>query len=344
MLYFNDSGDKSLNRFFFVSVILHALLFITYPQWSFLLEGDAVGFERGGVIQVIPVADSPAREISPVMDRASQQVIPRVEEPRPTPEPPREEAAAQVVVEEAEPEMPRPEPQPEPEPLRAPEPEPEPIPEPEVVREPEPVSDPDPVPDPEPEQVPEPTESEVLTSEQGVPVNIEETARPESRPEPAPRPEPEASDSDQTEPGGPTGSGESDLAFDDDAEQAVEESGTGEADTAPPPPPPPPSGRSVHSSGDRPLYPKDAEHEGVEGTVVLQIIVSLEGETQQVLVLESSGDSRLDEHARRTVESGWRFEGAQYDYAVTLSVSFELGSDAAQYEFGDVEWLLDQSS
>lgn len=356
MLY-NDHDEQSMNKFVLVSLILHAILFITYPQWSSILVSDNAGIERGGVIQVMNIESSPTRQLSPVTDRQSRAEVPRVTEPRPTPEPPEREAVAQVAPEIEEPALPRPAPRPEPEPEprvqdRAVVPaEPSP-PQPEVQPEPEPEPVPEEQVTPEPDTPPAP--SEILTSDRGTeialeeqtPVAPEETAPAQERPETEPR----ETEDDRAEAGttdndqGPSGSGDSAVGGDQD-NAGAQDSGSGEEEIAPPPPPPPPSGRSVHLGGGSPVYPKDAEDEGVEGTVGLEVVVAADGTILKVDVISSSGDQRLDRQARRTIEQLWQFQGAELDYVLLLDVEFgRLQSGgavefSANVHFGEVTWL-----
>jgi periplasmic protein TonB len=50
--------------------------------------------------------------------------------------------------------------------------------------------------------------------------------------------------------------------------------------------------------------------EGVQGTVLLQVLVDVDGRPLQVDVQRSSGDRRLDVAARRQVLDHWRFRPA----------------------------------
>lgn len=91
---------------------------------------------------------------------------------------------------------------------------------------------------------------------------------------------------------------------------------------APVPPAPKAAEAPVHSSGGsakgvgisfnpKPPYPKTLESAGVGGTVGLFIHVSSEGRATSVAVTKSSGQSALDESARQTVLSRWKFKPAK---------------------------------
>ncbi len=340
-----DRDEQPISRFVFLSVVFHALLFITYPQWSQMLEGDVPSLERGGTIQVLRVEQSPTRQISPVTNPASSTQAPTPVESRPqeAPQQPQQPAVAPQEQEPEEPVTPRPEPQPEPEPEVRPE-------QVEVAPDPEPQPDPQVSPATEPE--PEPATADLLTSEQGPEVVVEDDRSavqpdPEPQPEPLPRPTPEqqpsASDTPQ-DASAPSGSGQdADPGTDDAAMDTTD--GSGEVEQAPPPPPPPPSGRSlVAGDGRAPVYPKSAEHDEVEGTVRLEISVTANADLIQVEVARSSGDQRLDNQAARYIEAMWQFQPAVQAYILTLDVEFsriqegETGLFDAQVHFGEVRW------
>jgi len=171
------------------------------------------------------------------------------------------------------------------------------VPEPELTPEPQPtVLAEEPTPEPPRQEVLEETGAgELLSSERGPEVAAEPIAREAIEPPVEPRPEPEELPASQNVSGTGTGTGGSA----DELGQA--QSGTGTAQTAPPPPPPPASGRGLHGGGI-PTYPKNAEHDGVEGVVFLVIEVSADGQLLNVILERSSGDSRLDMQALRYVQ------------------------------------------
>lgn len=336
----NPFGEgPRLNRFILISVVLHAVLFFAIPDLSSLLEVDAPGLAGGGVIQVMHVETSVNPRPSPVTDRLSQTTVPRVTEPRPqSDEPPQ----AQAIAQPEEPQVP--EPQVEQAHPAVPEPEVAPTPEPEVIQEPE--VDPEPEPEPEPEpvvpetpEVPEvpdaSSQGELLTSPDGPEVVVDAEPREVVEPPVEARPEPEERPSSQQTSGSGTGTeGASD-------ESGITESGEGTAATAPPPPPPPASGRELHGGGGVPMYPKNAEHDGVEGVVFIAIEVSASGELQNVVLEKSSGDERLDFQAVRYIEGVWTFASQPYDYGMQVAVVFSREDNrfVSNVEYGEVHWL-----
>ncbi|MBO9715503.1 MAG: energy transducer TonB [Pseudoxanthomonas sp.] len=62
-----------------------------------------------------------------------------------------------------------------------------------------------------------------------------------------------------------------------------------------------------------PAYPRDAMRAGVEGTVLLRVLVDVDGRPLQVIVDRSSGNRSLDREAARQVQQRWRFEPAVRD-------------------------------
>ncbi|QSX80028.1 energy transducer TonB [Lysobacter solisilvae] len=62
-----------------------------------------------------------------------------------------------------------------------------------------------------------------------------------------------------------------------------------------------------------PRYPGDAARAGAEGTVVLRVLVGIDGKPLEVSIERSSGNRSLDQAARRQVLSKWRFRAAMQD-------------------------------
>ncbi len=294
---FNPYGDEqNFNRFVLISVVLHAIVFLTYPQWSSLFISDTPGLGDGGVIQILDLSTNVSPLLSPVTSPISQSTRPRVTEPRPQPGAP--EAANPVV-------QPQP---PEVQEVSAPQPSPTPNPVPEEPNIPASAPEPEvptptpPAPEAQPAS-PAPAEAEegpgeLLTSEHGQEVVVaeEEPGREIVTPPTQPQPEPQELPA-REENVGASGSGTGMQGEDDDA-GISQSGGTGEAESAPPPPPPPPTGRMLAQAiGNRSIgYPKDAMHNRLEGTVHLAFSVSPTGQLE-VEIVESSGHLELDMQA-----------------------------------------------
>ena len=65
--------------------------------------------------------------------------------------------------------------------------------------------------------------------------------------------------------------------------------------------PPLPGVTLEYADAPAPAYPRDALREGVEGVVMLQVLVDVDGRPLQVDIQRSSGDRRLDNAARKQV-------------------------------------------
>lgn len=318
----NPYGEEhNFNRFVLVSVVLHAIIFLTFPQWSSLFMSDTPGLGDGGVIQILDLSNNVSPLLSPVTSPISQSTRPRVTEARPVPEAP--EAPVPVS-------QPRP---PEVQEVSAPQPSPTPNPVPEEANIPASTPEPEvptpqaPTPEAQPASpsVPEaPTgPGELLTSEHGQEVVMAEEDPGTQQVTPPTQPHPEPQELPRGEENiGASGSGTGVQGEDDDA-GISQSGGTGEAESAPPPPPPPPSGRSLAQAiGDYRIgYPKDAEHARLEGTVYLEVTVSPSGEVE-VKVVESSGHLELDLQAVWEIER-LPFPPAAYgEYSNLMYVEF----------------------
>ena len=62
-----------------------------------------------------------------------------------------------------------------------------------------------------------------------------------------------------------------------------------------------------------PPYPRVEAHAGIGGTVLLKVLVDVDGRPLEVVVLESSGNRSLDRSAREHVLKNWLFQPAMRD-------------------------------
>lgn len=62
-----------------------------------------------------------------------------------------------------------------------------------------------------------------------------------------------------------------------------------------------------------PTYPRAEIRSGIGGTVLLRVLVDVDGRPLQVVVLESSGNRNLDRSARDNVLKNWLFQPAMRD-------------------------------
>jgi protein TonB len=66
----------------------------------------------------------------------------------------------------------------------------------------------------------------------------------------------------------------------------------------------------VYASAPPPAYPKEEERRRIQGTVMLRVLVDVDGKPIEVSVQSSSGNRRLDEVARKQVLQRWTFKPA----------------------------------
>lgn len=66
-----------------------------------------------------------------------------------------------------------------------------------------------------------------------------------------------------------------------------------------------------YATASPPDYPIEALRQGIEGTVLLRVLVDENGKPLQVIVVHGSGSHLLDQAAREHVLAAWRFHPAQ---------------------------------
>lgn len=72
----------------------------------------------------------------------------------------------------------------------------------------------------------------------------------------------------------------------------------------------PPRHDVAYLANPPPAYPAAARRRGIEGTVLLEVLVGAGGEARDVKLVASAGDASLDEAARTAVRT-WRFVPAR---------------------------------
>ncbi|MGN6152732.1 MAG: energy transducer TonB [Lysobacteraceae bacterium] len=73
------------------------------------------------------------------------------------------------------------------------------------------------------------------------------------------------------------------------------------------------SERLQYADAPAPSYPREALMAGAEGTVVLKVLVDVDGTSLSVDIERSSGNRRLDDAAKRQVLRKWKFRPAIRD-------------------------------
>jgi len=68
-----------------------------------------------------------------------------------------------------------------------------------------------------------------------------------------------------------------------------------------------------YRSAPAPAYPRRAQQQRLTGTVLLQVLVGIDGRPVEVKVAQSSGHRELDEAARAQVLKRWSFQPATKD-------------------------------
>lgn len=147
--------------------------------------------------------------------------------------------------------------------------------------------------------------------------------------------EDDPSAADEEDPGGISGSGTGTAGEEDEAGMSA--SGEGEAESAPPIPAPPASGSSVYPGGGGPVFPKDAAHGRIEGSVKMLVSISTEGKLLGYYKLASSGDELLDQHVFKYIEIDFVPIPLEYDYSMEMTISFRDFTTGVEY--GEIQWL-----
>ena len=72
-------------------------------------------------------------------------------------------------------------------------------------------------------------------------------------------------------------------------------------------------GNLAYVTATAPPYPRPEARAGIGGTVLLKVLVDIDGRPLDVVVLESSGNRNLDRSAREHVLKNWLFQPAMRD-------------------------------
>ena len=75
-----------------------------------------------------------------------------------------------------------------------------------------------------------------------------------------------------------------------------------------------------YASAPAPSYPRDALRAGITGTVLLEVLVGVDGSPLKVTIHQSSGNRELDRAAQQQVQKHWRFRPASRDGAPVQAI------------------------
>lgn len=98
-------------------------------------------------------------------------------------------------------------------------------------------------------------------------------------------------------------------------------SGTGASTPAVPSKPGLGNGQGQVAAGGAPIYPKNAQNEGITGAVTYRVSIDTSGKIFRTEALTSSGDARLDAAALRTIKK-WSFRSAEENYYIIVQFIF----------------------
>lgn len=74
--------------------------------------------------------------------------------------------------------------------------------------------------------------------------------------------------------------------------------------------------------GRKPSYPKNAVNEGVEGEVLVRVLISKDGVIESTEFIKPSGDSRLDNAAANSLQREWTFKPNTEAYYIEMMFTF----------------------
>ena len=75
-----------------------------------------------------------------------------------------------------------------------------------------------------------------------------------------------------------------------------------------------------YASAPAPTYPRDALRAGITGTVLLEVLVDVDGSPLKVTIHRSSGNRELDRAAQQQVQKHWRFRPASRNGAAVQAI------------------------
>lgn len=81
-------------------------------------------------------------------------------------------------------------------------------------------------------------------------------------------------------------------------------------------------------------FPKNAQNEGVEGSIRLAVFLTPTGSVR-AKILESSGDQRLDAYSLRVVTEAWRYAATSAGVRIAVTLNYRKGRVEVVFERGE---------
>jgi protein TonB len=99
------------------------------------------------------------------------------------------------------------------------------------------------------------------------------------------------------------------------------------------------SGKNLIASGlDVPFYyPKNARNEEIEGDVQLKLLLGTDGALEEIYLVKSAGDARLDRAAQNYIRRNYKYQPHEEKYYIDLIVSFKISNEAPNIKFLNAE-------
>ncbi len=86
------------------------------------------------------------------------------------------------------------------------------------------------------------------------------------------------------------------------------------------------TGEQLVAIPSKPIYPKNALNEGVEGDVVVRLLVKADGTLEGIDFVKHASDARLDQAVLNRIKRDWKLKQWPVAYLLELGVTFRLDS------------------
>ena len=95
--------------------------------------------------------------------------------------------------------------------------------------------------------------------------------------------------------------------------------------TKPKPPPPPTADELMGIK--KPYYPKDLVAQGRTGAIIFKALINSQGVLENLNIIKSSGNDKMDKVAKLTIKNEWEFESYKKGYTVKVNVKYNMNQD-----------------